>query len=317
MNGRETRLLLCIAGVCLLAVFLAACGKKGPPTLKSFEKPDAPSSLSAVHRERNLILRWHYARTGEAAIAEFIVLRSAGAGFEKLSHIAKDKRTFIDRDIRTGGTYRYKVIAQNFRGVYSDDSPVVDATPAEAPHPPQDLSYTVKDNVLTLSWTPADQGARYNVYKAVDKGLYGLTPANQAPLSEPLFRDNLSVNRIVYYTVRSLTGSEIRDEGDASEELAVDPADLVPPRPESIQAYPSPDRIVLSWSEVSETWVTGYRVYRKTGGSGYVLIGTTQIPTFVDIDDAAVGRDYRVAAVGPATEGPAAEITNVVYIPQR
>jgi predicted small lipoprotein YifL len=317
MNRRATSLLLRTAGVCLLAVFLAACGKKGPPTLKSFEKPDAPSSLSAVHREGTLILRWHYARTGEAAIAEFIVLRSTGAGFEKLSHIAKDKRTFIDRDIKTGGTYRYKVIAQNFRGVYSDDSPVVEAAPAEVPLPPRDLSYTVKDNFIALSWAPADQGARYNVYKTVDKGQYGLTPANQTPLSEPLFRDSLSINRIVYYTVRSLTESEIRDEGAASEELAVDPADLVPPRPENVQAYPSPDRIVLSWSEVSEPWVTGYRVYRKTSGNNYILIGSTQIPTFVDIDDAAVGRDYRVTAVGPAKEGPATEISNVVYTPQR
>jgi hypothetical protein len=317
MTNRETSLLLRIAGVCLLAAFLAACGKKGPPTLRSFEKPDAPSSLSAVHREGTMILRWQYARTGEAAVAEFIVLRSTGAEFAKLSHIAKDKRTFIDRDIRAGSTYRYKVITQNFRGVYSDDSPIVEAAPASTPLPPRDLSYTVKDDTLTLSWTPPDEGARYNVYKTAEKGAYGLTPANQTPLAEPLFRDGLSVSRIVYYTVRSLTGSEIRDEGAASEELAVDPADLIPPRPENVQAYPSPDRIVLSWSEVSEPWVTGYRVYRQTGGSEYVLIGTTQIPTFVDIDAASVRRDYRVTAVGPAKEGPAAEITNVVYTPQR
>jgi len=37
----------------------------------------------------------------------------------------------------------------------------------------------------------------------------------------------------------------------------------------------------------------------------------------VDKDAAAVRRDYRITAVGPAKEGPAAEVTNVVYIPQR
>ena len=31
--------------------FLAACGKKGDPTLKAYEKPAAPSTLSAMHRE--------------------------------------------------------------------------------------------------------------------------------------------------------------------------------------------------------------------------------------------------------------------------
>jgi len=37
----------------------------------------------------------------------------------------------------------------------------------------------------------------------------------------------------------------------------------------------------------------------------------------VDKDPADARRDYRITAVGPSKEGPAAEITNVLYIPQR
>ena len=317
MKGRAIRRTLVIAAVGLLAAFSAACGKKGPPTLKSFEKPAAPSAPTAVHREDALILRWQYARTGEASIAEFVVLRSTGAEFEKLSHIPKDKRTFIDRDIKTGQTYRYKVIAQNYRGIYSDDSPVVEAAPAAVPLPPENLSYTVRDGFVILSWTARDKETKYNVYKTSEKGVYGLASANQTPLSEPVFRDGLSVNRVIYYTVRSLTGSEVRDEGAASEELAVDPAELVPSQPQNIQAYPSSDRTFLSWSEASEPWVTGYRIYRKIGEGEYTLIGSTQIPTFVDSDAPSVRRDYRITAVGPAREGPAADVTGVVYTPQR
>ncbi len=309
--------LLLITMLCLQIVFLAACGKKGPPTLTSFEKPDAPSSVTAVHRGGSMTLRWNYPRKQEGVIAEFIVLRATGADFEKLSHLDKDKRAFVDHDIETGITYRYKVISQNSRGVYSDDSPVVEATPAPAPLPPASLSYVVRGNSVILSWTPLDTGDKFNVYKANKKGAYGLMPVNQAPLSEAVFTDAFSVNSVVYYTVRSLIGGDIRDEGEASEELAVDPADLVPARPENVQAYPASDRIFLSWSEPAEPWVTGFRVYKRTGSGEYILIGKTQIPTFVDDDRSAARRDYRVTAVGPSKEGPPAEITNVVYTPQR
>ena len=312
------RYLLILSLLCLPTVFLAACGKKGPPTLTSFEKPDAPSSVTAVHRGEVMTLRWNYPRKQEGLIAEFIVLRSTGADFEKRSHLEKDKRMFVDRDIKTGITYRYKIITQNSRGIYSDDSPVVEATPAPAPLPPASISYAVKGNSVVLSWTPRSSGDKFNVYKAREKGAYGLMPLNRTPLSEPVFTDAFSVNSIVYYTVRSLMGSDIRDEGDASEELAVDPADLVPARPENVQAYPASDRIFLAWSEPAEPWVMGFRVYKRTGsGEEYMLIGETQIPTFVDNDRSAARKDYRITAVGPAREGPAAEITNIVYTPQR
>ena len=301
----------------LILVVLAACGKKGPPTLMSFEKPDAPSSVTAVHRAGAMTLRWNYSRKQEGFIAEFIVLRSTGADFEKLSHREKDKRMFVDHDIKTGITYRYKIITQNSRGVYSDDSPIVEATPAAVLPPPTSLSYAVKGDTVVLSWTPLNTADQFNVYKTRQKGTYGLTPLNQTPLSEPHFTDTFSVNTVVYYTVRSLTGSDIRDEGEASEELVFDPADLVPARPENVQVYPASDRIFLSWSEPAEPWVTRFRVYKRTDTREYILVGETQIPTFVDTDRSVSRRDYRITAVGPAKEGPPAEITNVVYTPQR
>jgi hypothetical protein len=306
-----------LATVCAVVMILPACGKKGDPTLKSYEKPDTPSSLSVIHREDSLILRWAYPQSKEYLITEFVVLRSTGADFEKLSHIAKDKRSFTDKDIKSGGTYTYKVISQNARGVYSNDSGTAVAEPVQVPLPPEGLSYSVAGNSVILSWKPLAAGVRYNVYKAAEKGAYGLAPLNPTPLTEPEFRDAFSVNKIAHYTVRSLTGSVIRDEGPSSEEITVDPADLVPARPVNLQAFPAADRIFLSWSESPEPWATGFRVYKRSGGADFVLIGQTQIPTFVDKEPSDISRDYRITAVGPAKEGPAAEIQNVIHIPQR
>lgn len=306
-----------IAASFLSFIFLFSCGKKGDPTLKTFEKPEAPASLTAMHREGAIMLQWHYERSREAQIAEFIVLRSTGSDFEKLSHLEKTQRKFVDRDIREGTTYRYKVIAQSFRGVYSNASPVAEASPVPSPEPPGSLSYTVSGTTVTLSWSPRNTGDKFNVYKTAEKGSYGLTPLNPAPLSEPSFTDTFSVNKIVYYTVRSLTGSAIRDEGRPSDELRFDPADLTPSPPENVEAFPASDRVLLTWTASPEPWVTGYRIYRRIGDAEYIPIGKTQIPTFVDMDAALSRRDYRITAVGPAKESSSAEITNIIYTPQR
>ena len=51
----------------LLAAFflLTACGKKGDPTLKSYEKPETPSQLTAVFRPSEVILTWQFPRAKE------------------------------------------------------------------------------------------------------------------------------------------------------------------------------------------------------------------------------------------------------------
>jgi hypothetical protein len=313
---RKKRLFLTLAAVLLSAVVFG-CGKKGDPTLKSYEKPDTPSNLAVVHREDAMFIKWAYPSAKENLIAQFIVLRSTGSEFEKLSHVDKEKRDYIDKDIRIGNTYEYKVISQNLRGIYSNDSAIASVSPVQVPPPPTKLSYRVSGNTVVLAWERAKKGTLYNVYKRTEKGNYGMKPINPEPLSEPTVKDTFSVNSIFHYTVRSLTGSSSRDEGPASEELTVNAADLVPPMPLNLQAFPAPDKVILSWRELDELWVTGFNVYRKTDNGNFVLLGKTQTPTFLDPEAPASKRDYRVTAAGTAKEGPAAEIRNVIYVPQR
>src|SRR5512136_1101507 len=48
------------AALACLAVLpcLTACGAKGQPTLKSFEKPPAVAAIRAVHQEGEIVLTW-------------------------------------------------------------------------------------------------------------------------------------------------------------------------------------------------------------------------------------------------------------------
>ncbi len=315
-HHKRKHLILILTAVVLTATVFG-CGKKGEPTLKSYEKPETPSNLTVVHREDAIHIKWAYTAAKENLIAQFIVLRSSGSDFEKLSHIEKEKRVYIDKDFKVGSTYEYKVISQNFRGVYSDDSALVSAAPVQVPLPPAKLSYTVAENMTTIVWEPANKGTLFNVYRSTEKGKYGMKPINPEPLSESRFKDSFSVNSVFHYTVRSLTNSSIRDEGPASEELTVAASDLIPPMPLNLQAFPLSDKVILSWKEVDELWVTGFNVYRKTGNGDFVLLGKTQTPTFLDPEPPVSKRDYRVVAAGTAKEGPAAEIKNIIFIPQR
>jgi len=294
---------------------LAACGKKGAPTLKEYEKPAQPTLLRAIHREDKIVLQWNYPADKEKAIAEFIILKSSGAEFEKLVHIEKSKRSYEDTAFETGVNYRYKIIAQSFKGVYSNDSNIIGVNPLNPPSPPLNLSFAIRDNSLLISWEPAGKGLLYNVYKSLEKSKYGMSPLNSTPISESSFTDSFNINKTVYYTVRSLHASEIKDEGAASRELEVNPSLLVPSAMKNVRYHAFADRVFLYWDNPEESWVSRFRVYRKTEGHDYLLIGETQIPVFVDKEPPLTKRDYRLHAVGPGKEGPGIEIREVIYTP--
>lgn len=301
----------------LSLLFFSSCGKKGAPTLKSYEKPEQPSLLRAIHREDKIILLWNFPKSKENLLEGFILLKSSDAGFQKYSTLEKQARSYIETDFKEGIRYSYKIVSQNLRGIYSDDSNVINLTPLKAPTPPERPSFRTDGDGLNIIWGKGEKEGLYNIYKSYEKGAYGLYPLNTAPLTESSFKDTFDTTKPVYYTVRSLTDSEIRDEGYPSEELVVNPFEFVPSPPGDLQFFAAPDRVYLSWKEPAERWVTGFKVYRRIGNQDYVLIGETQIPAFLDKEKPATKRDYRVSATGPGKEGPAAEITGIVFIPAK
>ena len=306
---------LALLPLIIMLFSLAACGKKGDPTLKEYEKPAQPTQLSAIHREKKIILHWNYPAEKDKAVEDFILLRSSGAEFKKLLHIEKSKRSYEDTDFETGRTYRYKIIAQSFKGVYSEDSNIIGISPLEPPPPPLNPAFAIRDKSLLIRWEPAGKGLRYNVYRSLEKGKYDLSPVNSTPISESSFTDSFDISKTVYYTVRSLHATEIRDEGAPSGELEVVPSKLIPSAMKNVTYHAAADRVFLYWDNPEESWVGRFRVYRRIEGRDYLLIGETQIPVFVDMEPPLTKRDYRLNAVGPDKEGPGIELREVIYTP--
>ena len=307
---------------------LTACGKKGDPTLKSYEKPETPSQLTAVFRPSEVILTWGFPKANEEAIKGFYLMRSSlqpspsvnavWGDFEKVALIESSKRSFTDTDFQHGDSCKYKIISQNLRGITSKDSNTVEVKLKMVLAPPAGVSFKVEDNSVLLTWKGTGEPVSYNIYKSYTQGVYTVAALNKKPVKESLYKDAFDPSKIVYYTVRSVSGDEVHYESTASEELQVSPSELIPSSPSNLQAVATKDSVVLVWSEPRETWVTGYKVYRETNKKeGFVFLGETPVPSFTDNDRPSSKRNYRVTAIGPVKEGPPAEVKNVIYIKPR
>ncbi len=319
INNRIQNLFICYlsSAICVL-LLLVSCGKKGDPTLKSYEKPEPPSRLGAIHRESEIILSWEFPKDKEPTIKGFHLMKSTDGDFEKVAFLESDKRSYIDTDFKIESEYIYKIISQNLKGVISNNSNIIHIVPKAVPSSPGNIQFKIGHDSLILNWESAGDGILYNIYKSEKRGLYSLTPLNKEPLKGTSLKDNLDTKRHVYYTIRSLVESDIRDEGSASEEIEIDPSEFIPSSPSDLQAVVTEENIYLIWREVPEMWLVGYMVYREINeGEGFVLIGETQTPSFLDKDNPLRKRSYRITAIGPSKEGPPAEIRDIIFVPQR
>lgn len=293
----------CCSLLFVLSLFLLSCGKKAPPTLKEYERPEAPKGLTAVHREEKMTLLWSYPGSLKTTLKGFEVLRSEDGGFERIAFLKNSETVFIDEKFRVDVTYRYKVIARNLKDVPSADSNVVTVAPGHMPPPPEGLQFAVKADAVALSWKSSGEGVCYNIYKTLEKGRYSDVPMNPAPVCATAFADNALVpDRSVFYRIRALHNTPVKDEGYFSEEIEVNPSDFVPAAPTDPRVVRTDDKVFFMWKESSESWVKGYRVYRKIEGEqDIILLGEVKIPTFAT---ERIGKKatYKIRAAGPERE---------------
>jgi len=330
-NHNKIYRFLFLVSCCLLLTaycLLLSCGKKGEPTLRLYEKPDPPSGLRAIHRESDIILLWDFPKDKELGIEGFYLMKiipptppleKVGRGdFERIAFLGNNVRSYVDTSFEIGSEYKYKIISQNVNGVTSNNSNIIDIKPKSPPAPPEILSFKIEYDSLLLTWKSSKKEIFYNIYKSDKKGLYSLMPLNKEPIKETFFRDSFDIKKPVYYIIRSLIVGDVWSEGSVSKEMVIDPLKFIPSAPEALQAVVTNETIYLIWKEPPETWITGYKVYREIDKKeGFLFIGETRTPAFIDNETPFIKRNYRVTAMGPSKEGPLAEIRDVVFTPYR
>jgi len=284
-----------------LLFLFPSCGQKAPPTLKSFERPEAPSALIARHREGEIILFWSYPGNLRKTIRSFEILRSEGDAFAGIGTVGNDKSSFTDPAFEVNRSYTYKVIAKNLRDIPSSDSNLITVKPMPLPPPPEELRFTVRSDVIDLSWGSSGEGVCYRIYRTAERGNYSNEPIHREPLCGLSFKDHyLSADRPVYYTIRALSDTSLMDEGYPSRELEVNPSHYVPSPPSDLRYVGNEGQVFLIWKESPEPWVRGYRIYRKEeGNKDFTLIGAARLPAFTDRERAGEKAWYMVRAAGP------------------
>lgn len=273
--------------------------------MKAYEKPQSPYALSAVHKEDKIVLSWSYPEELKPAVKGFQLLRSYGNDFERIAFIKSSDNSFIETEFKEGVGYRYKVIAQNLKDVFSDGSNIIFVTPRPLPLPPQDIKFEIK-NDIELAWLSSGKDACYNIYRTFEKDKYPVNPINRAPVCEASFKDRAFPDKTAYYRISALLNTDIKDEGYLSEEIAVRPYDYKPAPPSDLRIVMGDDRVYLIWKESPEQWVTGYRIYRKYEGEAeFRVLGETKTPAFTDNTKINRRALYMIKALGPSNESKA------------
>ncbi|MBF0329235.1 MAG: fibronectin type III domain-containing protein [Nitrospirae bacterium] len=292
----------------LLVLFVASCGKKSNPTLKSFEKPEPVRMVKVEHRGKGLIVSWSYPSSAIKSLKGFAIEKAEDRGnavqeFKKIAVLSSDALHYVDDKFSEGKKYFYKVRPVSLREILGDDSPVVAAVPATLPERPQGLAYRIAGDAVEISWQKGPDKLLYNIYRCDIKGKEQSAPINSAPLKEAFFRDAINPSASMYYHVKALLGTDIVDEGLPSDVLAIGPEAFVPERPVGLNFVPTAKKVFLLWKENTESWVKGYRVYRKRSGEdSFRFIGDALAPAFSDSEPLAQKTFYYVTALGTVKE---------------
>lgn len=309
---KTLRIILAYSIFLVFCFMSISCGKKSAPILKGYDKPEAPVGLKAIHRENSIVLFWSHPK--KDGLKEFIVIRASGTDFVRLIPVSKEETSYSDTYFKTKNVYKYRVIAKSIKGVLSDDSNIIEAKPLAVPPAPKNLSFSIGNSDLKISWDEAGKGLLYNIYKSYEKGKYAINSVNSTPVGSTDFTDNIDTSKIVYYTVRAALNSDTRDESYASDEIEIKPADFKPSKPSGLKAVKSENKIIIVWKENPETWVSKYNIYRKTQDNGqFRLIGESLTPVFTDKEKISSKQFYRITAAGTVKESDPSETVIVEF----
>jgi fibronectin type 3 domain-containing protein len=285
-----------------LSVFLAACGKVGPPLPPVQRAPLRVEGLKVEQRGGHLILSLPFTRTSKTQMQRIDVYRLVepidapmGLPIETFSEKASVVYSILADDIpldRSGVVYsdtlnvkgetqnkryRYSVRMFNTAGQAFDFSTYATIEPLlNLALPPTKLAVKQVETQIEITWDPPEGNMNetspanvvgYNIYRRQGGAL---NKVNVEALLEPRFVDrNFQFGAKYQYVVRSLSfkpGSASLSESiesDDSPPLDHTPKDTFPPAPPKPLTIASINKTVsVFWPLSAEPDVVGYNVYR-------------------------------------------------------
>ncbi|WP_460180824.1 hypothetical protein [Thermodesulfovibrio sp. TK110] len=308
--------------VFILLFLLSGCGRKMDPTLEDYLQPEPVNALNLTAYYDKIIISWNYPEKNKAKLSSFLLERESSGQVKSLGYFTPEINSFEDKNFTLGQTYRYRIFAINKKGVYS--KPLENQiTPRKLPEL-SDLQYKITNEGVILSWKSEDS-VMYNIYKVkteeksknrqtqneIQKQKIGTTDRNYF-LIEENFKNQSFQKFLIYLVTPYISESNIYIEGKGTE-IKLPIENFIPSKPEEVFWTINENGVYISWKEVSEKWIMGYRVYRKTAiDPDFILIGEPIIPLFFDVEyninNLKSPVFYRISSKGPLKESEPVEI---------
>ncbi len=197
---------------------------------------------------------------------------------------------FIDREVRSGATYTYRVSFINFEGKeFQSADKQCTVRAARIPEPPFEVKAEPGDGNVKIVWKykPLEPGFDYlvvgfNIYrKSQDQAEFTkINPVLFMWQEDKTDRIDLEVTNGVRYTYYVTAVDLIGKESKPSNYAEATPVDRTPPRiPEGLVAIAAKDRIIVGWRMNLELDLSHYNVFRgRSLEDEFKKINPTPIP---------------------------------------
>ncbi|MCF6268133.1 MAG: hypothetical protein L3J41_00285 [Melioribacteraceae bacterium] len=187
-------------------------------------------------------------------------------------------RWFVDRDIKQGSSYTYKIIFETMSGRIIDSLEKRVKAEQIIPNTPTDLELEGGNKQIKLEWNYpiwngdfTDLGFTYNIYRKEGNGKFKKINENiiiRDDASTPEY-DDLWLEEGVKYSYKVTISDPIGNESKASKVAEILLEDKTPPSIVSnVMAEAYQNGMQISWNMSTELDASGYNVYRSTSLQG-------------------------------------------------
>ena len=262
--------------------------------------PSSPPNFIAAAGDRQVVLSWD-ASTDDTKVVFYQVFRDG------IPIGAQEVRTLTDTGLVNGQTYTYTVIAHDTADNTSPASSA-SATPSDAQPPtvPAGLVATPGVGSVSLTWSAATDNVgvtAYNVFRSSGGSGYSLIASPTTPYYADL---GLALGTAYSYKIGAADAAGNSSSQSAvatTTPLANGGSDATPPSTPGTPAVTAgTNQATLSWTASTDNvGVTGYKVFRSTGGGAYTQVGTPVGPSYTDTGlTNGTTYSYKIAAVDAA-----------------